>query len=146
VSQEYFGSAQRVRPEDSINILFVLFFALIGIPFPDFFFELYIIIGRKRSPKSHNAKSHLKNKLLLVDIENIRRNMAFAVKVSLRIMVSRDENDLALEEVMQKQQNFITSRQLFLLRVRPVVMVAIDDVSSHEAVVKVQRVGSDVLC
>ena len=81
-----------------------------------------------------------------MDIENIRRNMAFTVKVSLRIMVSRDENDLALEEVMQKQQNFITSRQLFLLRVRPVVMVAIDDVPSHEAVVKVQRVISDVLC
>ena len=71
-----------------------------------------------------------------MDIEYIWRDVLLAVEVVEWIMVARDEYDFALEEVMQKQEDIFACLWLFLFWMFFVVMIAIDYVSSYEAVIE----------
>lgn len=71
--------------------------------------------------------------------------MTSAVNKGLRIVVTRNVDNFALEQIMQKQQNFIASLLLFLFRVSFIVMVTVNNVATHETVVEVKRIGLDVL-
>jgi len=80
-----------------------------------------------------------------MDIDDIWRDMTSAVNKGLRIVVTRNVDNFALEQIMQKQQNFIASLLLFLFRVSFIVMVTVNNVATHETVVEVKRIGLDVL-
>jgi len=80
-----------------------------------------------------------------MDIDDILRDMTSAVNKGLRIVVTRNVDNFALEQIMQKQQNFIASLLLFLFRVSFIVMVTVNNVATHETVVEVKRIGLDVL-
>jgi hypothetical protein len=60
-------------------------------------------------------------------------------------VVARDEEDLALEEVVQEGEHLAAERGLLLLVVGLSRVVAVDDVAPHETVVEVQRVAAHVL-
>ena len=80
-----------------------------------------------------------------MDIDDIWRDMTSAVNKGLRIVVTMNVDNFALEQIMQKQQNFIASLLLFLFRVSFIVMVTVNNVATHETVVEVKRIGLDVL-
>jgi hypothetical protein len=66
-------------------------------------FELDIIISRQRASNTNYTKANLEHKLSLMNIENIRRYMLLAVEIGKRVMITRNEDDFALEKIMQKQ-------------------------------------------
>ena len=69
--------------------------------------------------------------------------MLLTVQVAQGIMIARDKDNFALEEIMKEEKYLFASLQFFLFIMIFVIVIAVDDISPHKAVVEVKRVGSD---
>ena len=79
-----------------------------------------------------------------MNIEYIWRDVLLAVEEVEWIVIAWDEYDFALEEIMKEQENIFAGFWLFLFWVLFIVVIAVDDISSDEAVIEVEGVGFDM--
>ena len=146
VGEEDLRSGKGVRFEYSIYIFFEFLFGLVGVAIPDFIGKIHIRVARKGASKSNNTQTHFKDKLLLVNVEDIGGDVLLAVEVGEGIVVARDENDFALKEIVQKEENILTGFKLFLFIVGFFVVIAVDNITPNEAVVKMKGIAADSFC
>ena len=61
-------------------------------------------------------------------------------------MISRNKDYFALKEIMKKEKNFSACLQLFFLIVSLFIVIAVDNITPNEAVVKMKGIAADSFC
>lgn len=72
--------------------------------------------------------------------------MGLPIEIDLRVMVAWNKKYLALKEVVEGEHDFFEGGALMFFGVGFVGVIAIDDISSYDAIIKVESVAADIVC
>ena len=137
MGQKYLGRWYFSLSKHLLNIDCVLLLTLVGIPTPLLAFALEVSIGGKRAAESRDGESHLQHKLSFVDVDDAFVGMLLAFERVKGIMIAGNPQDLALQYLLQPIEAIVGFLSLLLLVMGVILVVAVGDVSAHDAVVEV---------
>lgn len=72
--------------------------------------------------------------------------MSLSIEIDLRVMVAWNKKYLALKEVVEGKHDFFEGSALMFFRMSLVGVITIHDISSYDAIIKVESVAADIGC
>lgn len=103
VSEKDLWNTKVVFVEHWVNVFLNFFFALVRVPLPDLFGISDVWIARERAAKADHAEAKFEDELLFLNIDDVRSYLGLPVEIDKRVVVARDEDNLALEQILEEK-------------------------------------------